>query len=53
MLEQEGIAYVGARPRPRPRARGRAPPASSVVYGDAARRDALMAAGLARASARW
>jgi len=49
-LEQEGIAYVALDLDPE-RVREAAAAGESVVYGDGARREALIAAGLARASA--
>jgi CPA2 family monovalent cation:H+ antiporter-2 len=49
-LEQEGIGYVALDLDPE-RVREAAAAGESVVYGDCARRDALIAAGLARASA--
>jgi CPA2 family monovalent cation:H+ antiporter-2 len=50
MLEQEGIGYVALDLDP-DRVRAAAAAGSSVVYGDAARRETLVAAGLARAAA--
>ncbi|MGB7543861.1 MAG: monovalent cation:proton antiporter-2 (CPA2) family protein [Burkholderiales bacterium] len=50
LLEQEGIDYVALDPDPE-RVRGPAAAGEPVVYGDASRRDALVAAGLGRASA--
>jgi monovalent cation:H+ antiporter-2, CPA2 family len=50
MLEQEGIGYVALDLDP-DRVREAAAAGSSVVYGDAARRETLAAAGLARAAA--
>ena len=50
MLEQEGIAYMALDLDP-DRVRQAAAAGDSVVFGDAARLQALMAAGLARASA--
>ncbi|MFH1043540.1 MAG: monovalent cation:proton antiporter-2 (CPA2) family protein [Pseudomonadota bacterium] len=49
-LEQEGIGYVALDLDPE-RVREAAAAGDSVVYGDGARREALIAAGLARASA--
>jgi CPA2 family monovalent cation:H+ antiporter-2 len=49
-LEQEGIAYVALDLDPE-RVREAAAAGESVVYGDSVRREALIAAGLARASA--
>jgi len=49
-LEQEGIGYVALDLDPE-RVREAAAAGESVVYGDAGRREALVAAGLARASA--
>ena len=49
-LEQEGIGYVALDLDPE-RVREAAAAGETVVYGDGARRDALIAAGLARASA--
>ncbi|HEY5291931.1 MAG TPA: monovalent cation:proton antiporter-2 (CPA2) family protein [Burkholderiales bacterium] len=49
-LEQEGIGYVALDLDPE-RVREAAAAGESVVYGDSARREALIAAGLARASA--
>ncbi|MBE0620212.1 MAG: cation:proton antiporter [Burkholderiales bacterium] len=49
-LEQEGIGYVALDLDPE-RVREAAAAGETVVYGDAARREALIAAGLARASA--
>jgi CPA2 family monovalent cation:H+ antiporter-2 len=49
-LEQEGIGYVALDLDPE-RVREAAAAGESVVYGDCARREALIAAGLARASA--
>ena len=49
-LEQEGIGYVALDLDPE-RVREAAAAGESVVYGDAVRREALIAAGLARASA--
>ncbi len=49
-LEQEGIGYVALDLDPE-RVREAAAAGESVVYGDGARREALIAAGLARASA--
>jgi len=49
-LEQEGIGYVALDLDPE-RVREAAAAGESVVYGDAGRREALIAAGLARASA--
>ena len=48
-LEQEGIGYVALDLDPE-RVREAAAAGESVVYGDGARREALVAAGLARAS---
>jgi monovalent cation:H+ antiporter-2, CPA2 family len=50
MLEQEGIQYVALDLDP-DRVREAAAAGSSVVYGDAARRETLAAAGVSRASA--
>jgi len=50
MLEQEGIAYVALDLDP-DRVREAAAAGDSVVYGDAARRETLVAAGVTRASA--
>jgi len=50
MLEQEGIAYVALDLDP-DRVREAAAAGSSVVYGDAARRETLAAAGVSRAAA--
>ncbi|MCZ2498586.1 potassium transporter [Xylophilus sp. Kf1] len=50
MLEREGIAYIALDLDP-DRVRQAAAAGDSVVFGDAARLQALMAAGLARASA--
>ena len=50
MLEQEGIAYMALDLDP-DRVRQAAAAGQSVVYGDASRLQALMAAGLVRASA--
>jgi CPA2 family monovalent cation:H+ antiporter-2 len=49
-LEQEGISYVALDLDPE-RVREAAAAGETVVYGDGARREALIAAGLARASA--
>jgi CPA2 family monovalent cation:H+ antiporter-2 len=49
-LEQEGISYVALDLDPE-RVREAASAGETVVYGDGARREALIAAGLARASA--
>jgi K+:H+ antiporter len=49
-LEQEGIGYVALDLDPE-RVREAAAAGETVVYGDAARRETLIAAGLARASA--
>jgi monovalent cation:H+ antiporter-2, CPA2 family len=49
-LEQEGIGYVALDLDPE-RVREAAAAGESVVYGDSARREALVAAGIARASA--
>jgi CPA2 family monovalent cation:H+ antiporter-2 len=49
-LEQEGIGYVALDLDPE-RVREAAAAGETVVYGDGARREALIAAGLARASA--
>ena len=49
-LEQEGISYIALDLDPE-RVREAAAAGDSVVYGDGARREALIAAGLARASA--
>ena len=49
-LEQEGISYIALDLDPE-RVREAAAAGDSVVYGDCARREALIAAGLARASA--
>ena len=49
-LEQEGISYVALDLDPE-RVREAAAAGETVVYGDSARREALIAAGLARASA--
>lgn len=49
-FEQEGISYVALDLDPE-RVREAAAAGETVVYGDSARREALMAAGLARASA--
>ena len=49
-LEQEGIGYVALDLDPE-RVREAAAAGETVVYGDAARREALIAAGLVRASA--
>jgi len=50
MLEQEGIAYVALDLDP-DRVREAAAAGASVVYGDAARREMLSAAGVSRAAA--
>ncbi|HEX4584536.1 MAG TPA: cation:proton antiporter [Burkholderiaceae bacterium] len=50
MLEQEGFAYVALDLDP-DRVREAAAAGSSVVYGDAARRETLAAAGVSRAAA--
>ncbi len=50
MLEQEGIGYVALDLDP-DRVREAAAAGDSVVYGDAARRETLIAAGLTRAAA--
>ncbi len=50
MLDQEGIAYVALDLDP-DRVREAAAAGESVVYGDAARRETLVAAGVARAAA--
>jgi CPA2 family monovalent cation:H+ antiporter-2 len=50
MLEQEGLAYVALDLDP-DRVSAAASAGESVVYGDAARREALIAAGLHRAAA--
>ncbi len=50
MLEQEGIAFVALELDP-DLVREASAAGESVVYGDAARREALVAAGIARASA--
>jgi CPA2 family monovalent cation:H+ antiporter-2 len=50
MLEQEGLAYVALDLDP-DRVSAAASAGESVVYGDAARREALLAAGLHRAAA--
>ncbi len=50
LLEPEGIGYVALDPDPE-RVRGAAAAGEAVVYGDASRPEALVAAGLARASA--
>jgi CPA2 family monovalent cation:H+ antiporter-2 len=50
MLEQEGIAYVALDLDP-DRVREAAAAGASVVYGDAARRETLTAAGVSRAAA--
>ena len=50
MLEREGIAYVALDLDP-DRVREAAAAGSSVVYGDAARRETLAAAGVSRAAA--
>jgi monovalent cation:H+ antiporter-2, CPA2 family len=49
-LEQEGISYIALDLDPE-RVREAAAAGDTVVYGDSARREALVAAGLARASA--
>ena len=49
-LEQEGISYIALDLDPE-RVREAAAAGETVVYGDGARREALIAAGLARASA--
>lgn len=50
MLDQEGIAYVALDLDP-DRVRGAAAAGEAVVFGDAARREALIAAGIQRAGA--
>ncbi len=50
LLEQEEIGYIALDPDP-DRVREAAAAGEKVVYGDAARREALIAAGVARASA--
>jgi CPA2 family monovalent cation:H+ antiporter-2 len=50
LLEPEGIAFIALDPDPE-RVREAAAAGERVVYGDASRRETLIAAGLARASA--
>lgn len=50
LIEQENIGYVALDPDPE-RVRGAAAAGERVVFGDASRRETLIAAGLARASA--
>jgi len=50
LLEEEGIGFIALDPDPE-RVREAATAGESVVFGDASRRETLVAAGLARASA--